>query len=74
MLVGLFFAWIAWLLLTSPAVIGDGADEVVELLFSIPWLQMLLYFVVAGLLAFIAAFWPAVRAMRLKIIEAIKQR
>ena len=73
MLVGLFFAWIAWLILTSPAIMGDEANEVLELVFSIPWLQMLLYFVVAAVLALIAAFWPALRAMRLRIIESIKK-
>ena len=74
MLVGLFFAWIAWLVLTSSAITGSGGEEVLEgFVFSIPWRQMLLYFAVAAILAVIAAFWPAIRAMQLKIIEAIKK-
>lgn len=67
---GIFFAWISWLLITSNQLAGQA--EELDLIFKIPWLQMLLYGGITAATAIIAALWPTIRAVRLRIIAAIR--
>ena len=73
-LLGSFFAWgivettIQDTLAASPP--GDG-DIAIQFVFSIPFRELLLYYAIAIVLALIAAFGPALKATRLKIIEAL---
>jgi putative ABC transport system permease protein len=45
-------------------------DQGIEVL-DIPWTGLLLFLVVAGLVGVLAALWPAVRAGRLNVLQAI---
>ncbi len=77
MLLGSFFAWgiiettIKDVLEAAPP---QDTDIVLQFVFSIPFRELLLYYVIAIVLALIAAFWPALKATRLKIIEALSAK
>ena len=70
---GLAFAWLGFQMITSPQVLrveNLGFDFV----FNIPWLQLLLYSLIALVVALAAAYWPARRAARQNIIEGLASR
>ena len=45
-------------------------DQGIEVL-DIPWLGLLVFLVLAGAVGILAALWPAFRAGRLNVLEAI---
>ncbi len=73
-LLGIFFAWgiiettIQDLLRAS---MSEESEVALTFVFNIPFFELLLYYVIALILALIAAFWPALKATRLKIIESL---
>ena len=74
-LLGIFFAWgIIQVAIDNPALRAGIEDEDItfSFLFTVPFMELLLYYAVAVVLALMAAFWPALRASRLKIIDALK--
>ena len=49
-----------------------GEEQVGRILFSIPWAELFLYYVVAIFLAWLASVVPAIKATRVKIVEALR--
>ena len=49
-----------------------GEEEAVSILFSIPWRELSLYYAVSVVLAWLASIVPALKATRIKIIEALR--
>ena len=79
-LLGTFFAWgiievsIRDVLGAAPNISTDEGEDLFKFLFHVPFSELLLYYAIATFLALTAAFWPAVKATRLKIIEALSSR
>ena len=51
---------------------GEGEEGLTRILFSIPWKELSFYYLVAVFLAWLASIVPALRATRIKIIEALR--
>ena len=68
---GLVFAWLSFKAID----IGiSDEDSAFEIIFHIPWKEMILYMAIATFVALLAAAWPAFRAARLNIIKALARR
>ena len=59
--VGVLFGW---------AVVNALPDAIVSQL-DVPWGTLVLYVVIAGVAGLVAAFFPAIRASRLNVLDAI---
>ena len=73
-LLGVFFAWgIIETTIQDPlrASMSEESEIALAFVFNIPFFELLFYYVIALILALIAAFWPALKATRLKIIESL---
>ena len=66
---GMLFAWMFQLLLESLL----GA-ELFRATFTIPWLWLGIYGLAGFVLAGLASLWPAIRASRLNIVQALSNR
>jgi putative ABC transport system permease protein len=62
-LLGVFLAW---------AVNGTLGSSIPGLVTELPYGQLLLFLLMAGLVGLVAALWPARRASKLDILESIK--
>lgn len=73
-LLGIFTAWGILEVAFNDPFASSGREVEFNLRFSIPYLELLMYYVVAVILALLAALGPSFKATRLKIIEAITSK
>ncbi|MCY3804359.1 MAG: FtsX-like permease family protein [Candidatus Saccharibacteria bacterium] len=73
-ILGLIFAGLTFhILKTMVSATSGAASDEVTWLFTIPWQDIVFYYLIAVIVAFIASFWPARKAANLDIVKAISQ-